>query len=224
MMSKYKIIIPNILTLSRLILTPIIIILGLTKNYNIALILIVFACITDMFDGKLARKWNTVSETGAKLDCLSDKIFAIGLIMCLINKYKFFILLVIMECLIGLLNLIMFFKTNKCNSLMIGKIKTTILFITISLGFFSLFNNIFDKFILGLIFATINIQVLSFINYILYYYDLLMNKKVEKSIINDKKNTRTKTFNASEYKKKIVPDIESDTKVLNNIKDIFKND
>ena len=96
MNAKAKVLIPNILTLSRLILTPIIIILGLLKKYKISLILVIIACITDLFDGKLARKWNTVTKTGAKLDALCDKIFAIGLIACLINKFKIFIPLLIL--------------------------------------------------------------------------------------------------------------------------------
>ena len=50
MSPKIKVIIPNLLTLSRLILTPIIILLGLTKNYKIALILVVIACMENLLE------------------------------------------------------------------------------------------------------------------------------------------------------------------------------
>lgn len=220
MSPKAKVVIPNILTLSRLVLTPIIIVLGLTKNYTIALILVVIASITDMFDGKLARKWNTVTTTGAKLDAICDKIFAIGLIACLINKFKNFIPLLIFEAIIGILNLFIYYKIRKTKSLMIGKIKTTFLFITISLGFSTLFTDLFVKIITGFSYATLNIQVLTFISYIVYFYDISKNKQIEESIINDKDDTRVKIYDI-ESEKKEPKEFSSDTKVLNHIKDIF---
>lgn len=224
MSPKAKVIIPNALTLSRLIFTPIIIALGITKNYKIALILVIIACITDMFDGKLARRWNTVTETGAKLDAICDKIFAIGLIACLLNKFSVFIPLIIFEAIIGLFNLFKYYKTKKTKSLMIGKIKTTFLFITISLGFSTLFTNLFIKIIPGFAVATLNIQILTFISYIVHFYDIIKNKKVEEAIVNDKDETRTKIYDIDEEikkEKKETKEFSSDTKILNHIKDIF---
>lgn len=229
MSPKSKVIIPNILTLSRLVLTPVIIFLGLTKNYVVTLILVVIACITDLFDGKLARKWNTVTDTGAKLDALSDKVFAIGLTLALVSNMKYFLILMILEAIIGAFNLFAYKKTNITKSLMIGKIKTFFLFTTVSLGFLILFVKGIDKFVIGLIFATTNIQVLTLISYIVNFYDNVKNKKVEESIINDKKETRTKVFDIEEYeeKEKKIKKAEkqekdlSNTKVLNHIKDIF---
>lgn len=220
MNAKAKVIIPNLLTLSRLILTPVIIILGLTKHYKVSLILVVLACITDMFDGKLARRWNTVTNTGAKLDALCDKIFAIGLIACLINKFKIFIPLLILEMIIGLFNLFSYYKTKTNKSLMIGKIKTTFLFITISLGFSTLFTNFFNKIIPGFVFTTANIQILTFISYIVYFYDTVKNKELEEAIIKDKDETRVKIYDIKEEKKE-PKEFSSDTKILNHIKDIF---
>lgn len=224
MSPKAKVIIPNALTLSRLIFTPIIIALGITKNYKIALILVVIACITDMFDGKLARRWNTVTETGAKLDAICDKIFAIGLIACLLNKFSIFIPLIILEAIIGLFNLFIYHKIKKTKSLMIGKIKTTFLFITISLGFSTLFTNIFIKVIPGFAVATLNIQILTFISYITYFYDTMKNKQIEETIVKDKEDTRTKIYDIEEEskkEKKELKEFSSDTKILKNIKDIF---
>lgn len=224
MSPKAKVLIPNLLTLSRLIFTPIIIILGVTKNYKIALILVIIACITDMFDGKLARRWNTVTDTGAKLDAICDKIFAIGLIACLINKFKIFIPLLILEAIIGLFNLFIYYKIKKTNSLMIGKIKTNLLFITISLGFSTLFTNFFIKIISGFAVATLNIQILTFISYIIYFYDTIKNKQIEESIVKDKDEKRVKVYDIekeNKKQKKEPKEFSSDTKILKNIKDIF---
>lgn len=224
MSPKAKAIIPNILTLSRLIFTPIIITLGITKNYKIALILVLIACITDMFDGKLARRWNTVTETGAKLDAICDKIFAIGLIACLLNKFTIFIPLLAFEAIIGLFNLFIYYKIKKTNSLMIGKIKTTFLFITISLGFSTLFTKLFVGIIPGFAVATLNIQILTLISYIVYFYDIRKNRQIEEAIVKDKDETRTKIYDIEEEskkEKKEPKEFSSDTKILKNIKDIF---
>ena len=109
---------------------------------------------------------------------------------------------------------------------MIGKIKSTFLFVTIVIGYFALFNKI-DNLLLGFALMTANIQVLTIVSYVIYYYDSCKNEEVEQAIVNDKDKTRTKIFDIEEVetrnkKKTNDDDKESDTKVLNNIKDIFK--
>ena len=100
--NKYKAIIPNILTVSRIVLTPIIIILGLTKNYLPMVIVAIIAAITDLLDGTLARKWNVISLKGAKLDAVADKVFAIGIVGGLINKFNILVFILILEIILGL--------------------------------------------------------------------------------------------------------------------------
>ena len=72
-----KINIPNILTIFRILLTPLFI-LCLFYNYPYArlwaLIIFVVASITDAFDGYYARKYNQVTRHGQFLDPLADKI------------------------------------------------------------------------------------------------------------------------------------------------------
>ena len=221
MSPKMKVMIPNILTLTRAVLSPVVIICAVCKNYKLALVFAIIAAITDLFDGKLARKWNTVTDTGAKLDALCDKIFSISLTICLITKFTIFIPILIFEALIGLFNLYIYKTTKICNSLIIGKIKSTVLFVTIVIGYFALFNKI-NNILLGFAFMTINIQVLTLISYIINYYDEIKNEEVEEAIVNDKNKTRSKIFDIEEYEKPKEKDMESDTKVLNTIKDIFK--
>lgn len=218
--AKVKLLIPNILTALRLILTPIIIILGATNHYNVAIILIVIACITDLFDGKLARRWNTVTSFGAKLDAVADKIFAIGLIACLLRKFNLFIPIIVLEVIIGLFNLFTYFKTHETKSLFIGKIKTTALFITVVLGFSYVFFNISKIPTTGFIYVTINLQIITLINYIITFYDNMQNKKLEEAILNDKQdNKRVKIYDIEETKKE--KDVDSNTKIINNIKDLY---
>ena len=219
--SNIKVLIPNALTLLRIILTPIIIILGTTNHYNTAIILIIIACITDLFDGKLARKWNTVTVIGAKMDMIADKVFAVGLVACLIRKFNLFIPIIILEILISIVNLYSYYKTSIIKSLFIGKVKTNALFTALSFGFLFIFFNIFKTPTIGFIYVTLNLQVITLISYIIHIYDNIQNKKVEEAIVNDKEDVRVKIFDQEKTNKKINKDPNEDTKIIKNIKDLY---
>ena len=67
--------IPNILTISRLLLTfPLIVFLELNKIAPV-FVLILLAGITDFFDGFYAKRFNLTTKFGSILDPLADKIF-----------------------------------------------------------------------------------------------------------------------------------------------------
>ena len=129
-MKKY---IPNILTLSRLLVTPLIIYLGLNNHLIILIVVAVFIALTDFFDGYLARKWQVTSDFGAKLDMIADKVLALGLLILLIMKNHLFLYVLILESIIAIVNVYIFFKIKYANSLLVGKFKTWIIFITIIL-------------------------------------------------------------------------------------------
>lgn len=65
---------PNILTLLRIILVPVIVILLIQESYAKALVVFVIAGLTDALDGALARLLNKQTELGSFLDPLADKI------------------------------------------------------------------------------------------------------------------------------------------------------
>ena len=72
---------PNILTISRIALTPLFIILLFSdKPYSkiYALLIFIIAAITDAYDGHLARKYNQVTIEGQFLDPLADKILVLS--------------------------------------------------------------------------------------------------------------------------------------------------
>jgi len=71
--------IPNLLTISRILLTFVVAYLILTQN-KLSLIVVVFviAALTDYFDGVLARKFNWTSEFGRKADIIADRFLWIG--------------------------------------------------------------------------------------------------------------------------------------------------
>jgi len=72
--SQPRLTIPNIITLARILLTPLFIILLIQKRYHQALWIFVLAGISDMADGLIARRWQQKSPLGAFLDPLADKL------------------------------------------------------------------------------------------------------------------------------------------------------
>ncbi len=86
---------PNKLTILRIILVPVfIIVLWLpmitggfvsTLAANIvAAVVFVFSAVTDFVDGKLARKYNLVSNFGKFMDPLADKFLVIGALLAMV--------------------------------------------------------------------------------------------------------------------------------------------
>ncbi len=66
--------IPNLITLARILLTPLFIIFLIQGRYQKALIVFVLAGLSDLADGLIARSWHQKSPLGAYLDPLADKL------------------------------------------------------------------------------------------------------------------------------------------------------
>lgn len=67
--------IPNILTLIRIGLTPVLVISMVTGKLEQAFIIVLFASLTDMLDGCIARFTHSTTHLGAFLDPIADKLF-----------------------------------------------------------------------------------------------------------------------------------------------------
>lgn len=65
---------PNKLTVARVISVPFFIAAYMTEHFLIAFVLFILASLTDMLDGKIARKYNLVTNFGKIMDPLADKI------------------------------------------------------------------------------------------------------------------------------------------------------
>jgi cardiolipin synthase (CMP-forming) len=75
--------IPNILTLARILLTPLFVILLLKHMLWQALLVFAFAGISDALDGFIARYFNQRTVLGAYLDPVADKLLLISAFVCL---------------------------------------------------------------------------------------------------------------------------------------------
>lgn len=81
---------PNKLTIFRVILVPFFVALLLTAPDDMrfrigAEVIFIVASLTDMLDGKIARKYNLVTNFGKFMDPLADKLLVCSAMICLIE-------------------------------------------------------------------------------------------------------------------------------------------
>ena len=85
-----KLNLPNKLTIVRFAVIPVIIALLMIKGAEwldyIAAGLFVIACVTDFLDGKIARKYNIVTDFGKLMDPLADKTLIVSILMVLASQ------------------------------------------------------------------------------------------------------------------------------------------
>ena len=105
-MSKMNL--PNKLTVLRICLVPIILIVGMIPASGlwhyvscvICATIFIVASITDMLDGKIARRDNLITDFGKFLDPIADKFMVIGAMFVLLYKFDNLRLLMIITLLI----------------------------------------------------------------------------------------------------------------------------
>jgi cardiolipin synthase (CMP-forming) len=80
---KRRVSIPNIITLGRILLVPIVVWAIASAQMEIAFAAFVIAGVSDAVDGFLAKRFNMASELGAMLDPLADKALLVSIYMAL---------------------------------------------------------------------------------------------------------------------------------------------
>ncbi len=132
--------IPNMLTILRIILVIIAFFLIIDKMMFIGVIIIIIAAITDFLDGFLARALDAQSILGAKMDQIADKLFEILISIAIIICGNYFLISTMVLELIfaGLIVYKMFKLKHWAVSTKAGKVKTTLLFLTIIFGLLKL--------------------------------------------------------------------------------------
>ena len=81
--------IPNILTVTRIVLSPVVLLVYMLifpGHYLAATILYFIAGMTDFFDGKIARKENLITNFGKFTDPLADKMLTTAVYLALISN------------------------------------------------------------------------------------------------------------------------------------------
>ena len=78
---------PHWLSFIRIALIPVFAVLFVQGHQLVAVIVMICAALTDLFDGKIARKFNQVSNLGKILDPIADKLSQMAIVIVLLYTY-----------------------------------------------------------------------------------------------------------------------------------------
>ena len=149
--------IPNILTLLRILIIPVILVFEIDNEFYrwLALLLYIIACISDFLDGYFARKFEIESSFGRFLDPIADKILVVSVLFILVSKATingFFVypalVIVIREILVS--GLRDFFAHSRETLLVTNLSKWKTLIQMFALGFLMVSNNFETSLILNI--------------------------------------------------------------------------
>ena len=177
---------PNKLTIMRVILIPFFVFFLLSPyfpaygNY-IAVAIFIVASLTDMLDGKIARKYNRVTNFGKFMDPLADKLLVCSAMICLIelDRLAAWIVIVIIarEFIISGFRLVASDNGVVIAASYWGKFKTTfqmlmviVLILDIQMPFFQILGTV-------LTYVALILTVVSLIDYIVKNKDVLKDQK-----------------------------------------------
>lgn len=80
--------VPNLLSLIRIVLIPVFGVLFYNGHIGWAVVILVVSGLTDFFDGKIARKFNQISELGKMLDPVADKLTQITIAVVIFLEFN----------------------------------------------------------------------------------------------------------------------------------------
>ncbi len=171
--------IPNVLSLFRLVLIPFYVIIYLRadkpEDYFLSAAILAVSCLTDLIDGKIARHFNMISNTGKILDPLADKATQFTLILCLTIQLQYPVLLfltglfVIKELFQAIAGFIILRKGKILKGALIaGKVSTAVLFVSLIL--LVLIPDISEIALYLIVGLDILVLLISFVSYIRLYH------------------------------------------------------
>ena len=177
---------PNKLTLFRVILIPFFVFFLLAPYFEgygnyIAVAIFIVASITDFLDGKIARKYNLVTNFGKFMDPLADKLLVCSALICLIQLESIpawvVIIIIAREFIISGFRLIASDNRVVIAASYWGKFKTAFQMLTVIVLILNIPNKVFI--ILGtvLIYVSLALTVISLIDYIAKNKDVLKDQK-----------------------------------------------
>ena len=168
---------PNKLTIARVIMIPLFLIclyLNIGCGKYIAVGIFILASLTDLLDGKIARKYNLVTNFGKFMDPLADKLLVCSLVD--LNRIAAWIVIIIIarEFIISGFRLVASDNGVVIAASYWGKFKTAFQMITIIMLVLNLnvpFMNIINT---VLIYISLGLTVISLIDYIAKNYKVFL--------------------------------------------------
>ena len=78
--------IPNMITMLRIVLTPLFVRFYLEGQQGAAMAVLFAAAMSDMLDGFIARRFHMITPLGKVLDPVADKLLQLGMLLCLADR------------------------------------------------------------------------------------------------------------------------------------------
>lgn len=177
--------IPNILSYLRIILIPIFVWFyyhaTTVVDYYCAAAIIILSALTDFFDGKIARRFNMITELGKFIDPVADKLTQAALILCFATRYSWMWLLVgvfiAKELFMAIAGLYMLHYHQKMDGAMwYGKVSTFMFYVAMIV--LLLWPMIPMMYANVLIIVCSLFLLFSFVMYAIFYYKMYKNLKI----------------------------------------------
>lgn len=131
--------IPNMMSMFRIVLIPVMI-AAYTKYHHVVatILLLIVSGISDIADGWVARKFDMMSDFGKVLDPIADKLTQLALMLCLVfgrpHMWYLVILLVVRETIMFFGGLFSFYRTGEVGGAeWHGKAATCVIYATMVL-------------------------------------------------------------------------------------------
>lgn len=196
--------IPNMLTIIRFLMIPIILYAVVIGDYLAAFILFTISGITDIADGFIARKFNLISNFGKLMDPLADKLTLISMLAILViqNIIPVWILVVVVlkEIIMVCGASFLYGKDVVVYSRWYGKLATVLFYIAIVASLLiKQFNvsNIFGNFDLYLYYLALIATIFALVMYVksLYSKDFINKDDLNKDVTVVKREKKKKDNN-----------------------------
>ncbi len=177
---------PNKLTVCRVILIPFFVFFLLFDPASvlfkwIALGIFVIASLTDMLDGKIARKYNLITDFGKFMDPLADKLLVCSAMIGLIElgRIPSWIVIVIIarEFVISGFRLIASDNGRVIAASYWGKFKTTFQMIMVILMIADIQNNVFYMLTQVIMWIALALTIISLVDYLVKNKDVMNGSK-----------------------------------------------
>ena len=177
---------PNKLTVCRVILIPFFVFFLLFDPNSvsfkwIALGIFVIASLTDMLDGKIARKYNLITDFGKFMDPLADKLLVCSAMIGLIELERIpswiVIVIIAREFVISGFRLIASDNGRVIAASYWGKFKTTFQMIMVILMIANIQNNAFYMLTQVIMWIALALTIISLVDYLVKNKDVMNGSK-----------------------------------------------
>ena len=177
---------PNKLTIFRVVLIPFFLVFLYTDfwgrgNLYTAAAIFIIASLTDLIDGKIARKYNLVTNFGKFMDPLADKLLVCSAMIALVDLGKIagwiVIVIIAREFIISGFRLIASDNGVVIAASYWGKFKTTFQMLMVIVLILNIEHPVFEVIGTVLIYVSLALTIISLIDYIIKNKDVLKDQK-----------------------------------------------